>query len=302
MFRMLHPACDFQSRSWHSDSIIDMKPMPPWLTLTLSLVSVGVIVGSQMMRAAVPALDPLWWTLFGVASLAAAIVAWYDKNASAKAKENYEIKIQELETKYQNELDLQTSATRVALEDALDPLIESLGAVATAEDPKERHAKASQVVLQGLHAIAFAISKNGARIRANYFTVVLPSPRHEDFRLVRTQSTGRSGKPRDEFNYKNEHDRGIFDMLMQDKTRFEPDIAAGLPPGMDPDRNRDYCTFISVPARVGQYVEGLVTVDAPTEGDLSESDIPFIRAVATVIATASVLAADVPQPQTIDPR
>ncbi|MHA7297724.1 GAF domain-containing protein [Pseudarthrobacter sp. MDT3-1] len=274
-----------------------MKPMPPWLILTLSLASVGVIVGSQVMRAAVPAMDPLWWTLFGIASLGAAIVAWYDKHASARAKENYETKIQALRTEHQNELDLQTSATRVALEDALDPLIESLGAVATADNPKERHARASQVVLQGLHAIAFAISKNGTRIRTNYFTVVLPSPRHEDFRLVRTQSIGRSGKPRDEFNLNNELDRDIFHMLMQDKTRFEPNIATTLPPGMDPDRNRDYCTFISVPARVGQNVEGLVTVDAPTEGDLSESDIPFIRAVATVIATASVLAADASQSQ-----
>jgi len=37
-------------------------------------------------------------------------------------------------------------------------------------------------------------------------------------------------------------------------------------------------------------VQGIVTVDALCEGDLSEDDLPFIRAVATVIATAGVLA------------
>jgi hypothetical protein len=272
-----------------SYSLTAMKPLKPWLTLALTLTGIVSAGAGQFLRTITSNGWETFWLVISIVGLVlAAVVAWVEKVAKDRSQESHTDELKRLADAHQLELQLQTAAARVALEDALDPLIESLGKVSTV--PREQRGDAAnQVLVQGLHAITHVVGRPGARIRASFFKVLLGGER-QGLRAARIQSIGRSGRPRDAFHAGTPEGNAVFDMLMKDEILFAKNIRTETPTGMDMSRGRDYETFISAPARIEDRIEGMVTVDGPLEGDLSEADLPFIRAVSTVIATAAVLA------------
>jgi len=266
-----------------------MKPLKPWVSLALTLTGIVSAGAGQFLRTITFNGWETFWLVISIFGLVlTAVVAWVEKVAKDRSQESHAEEVERLTEAHELEIQLQTAAARVALEDALDPLIESLGKVSTVPEDQRGDA-ANQVLVQGLHAITHVVGKPGARIRASFFKIHLGGER-QGLRAARTQSIGRSGRPRDAFHAGTPEGDAVFGMLVKDEVLFARNIKTDTPPGMDMGRPRDYETFISAPARIENQIEGMVTVDGPLEGDLSEADLPFIRAVSTVIATAAVLA------------
>jgi putative methionine-R-sulfoxide reductase with GAF domain len=84
----------------------------------------------------------------------------------------------------------------------------------------------------------------------------------------------------------------VFGLLEKDQPYFCEDVRTQPPPGWDASRDRDYRTFISVPARVGGRSMGMVTADAPEVGDLNEQNEALLRVFGTVIAASMMLTED----------
>lgn len=171
----------------------------------------------------------------------------------------------------------------VTMVDALDPLMESLGQLVTC--PEADRAVAARALTE--KALTAASQILGAkRTRASYFEVQMDEPR----RVVPAGSIGRAGRPRTTFRSGTVAGDYVLGMLERDEHFFCHDTATSAPPGWDASRDRSYRTFLTVPARAGDLVAGMVTVDAPTPGDLAEEDRAFLRVIGTIIAAADLIA------------
>lgn len=103
--------------------------------------------------------------------------------------------------------------------------------------------------------------------------------------LIPHKSVGRKDAP-DKF-VDGDGARGdeVFAWLGHGKPLFEPDITLSELPGVDKSGD-GYKTFISVPLLANEKAYGMLTVDAPTPGDLDESDTAIIEVFASLLATA----------------
>jgi hypothetical protein len=172
----------------------------------------------------------------------------------------------------------------VAVNDAIDPLIDKLGSLATST-PEYRIAGARALVTQAL-ASATRVVGSGRR-RACFFQLESHDGKRK---LIPYEHTGRHGKPKTVFVEGTENGDFVFNLLESDEPYFCPDIKTDPPRGSDNTRTRGYRTFISVPAGAGGESFGMVTIDAPSPGDLNERDIPLMMVFGSVIAVGVILA------------
>jgi hypothetical protein len=171
----------------------------------------------------------------------------------------------------------------VVINDALDPLVETLGALV--QCPADgRNAAFERLVVQALNSAANAIGTG--RTRTNFFRI--EQARDEPL-LQCHSSAGRHTKPRTVFRRADEDGRWVFGLLERDEHWFCHDVAAAPPPGWDAARDRTYETFISVPARFGERAFGMITADAPKSGELNEQDAPLLRVFGTIVALGVIL-------------
>ena len=84
---------------------------------------------------------------------------------------------------------------------------------------------------------------------------------------------------RHEFNY-DEQGRHTLDKILANKHVWCPDAKRKPTPGLELDRS--YKCYLSVPIRVNGQVEGMLTCDAKSRGDLSEKMGPVLRMTAIV--------------------
>ena len=105
--------------------------------------------------------------------------------------------------------------------------------------------------------------------------------------FVPWDSTGRGDRPVSEFL---EGDGGegeeVWMRAREGQERFVPDITTADLPHFDRTRVRHYRTFIPVPIILGGLPVGLLTINAPKPGDLVESDVDTMFAIADLIAAA----------------
>lgn len=173
----------------------------------------------------------------------------------------------------------------VALNDALDPLAERL-AIIVSKPREQRKQEAGALVSQALACAASIFGRD--RTRACYFEADgLSDPP----RVKPVAFAGRSGKPRSVFRAGTPEGNFVIGMLERDETYFCVDVETEPPPGWDPGRPRGYRTFLAVPARAadGEAV-GMITVDAPTPGDLRGSDAALLRVFGTILAVGIKIA------------
>ena len=168
----------------------------------------------------------------------------------------------------------------VAMNDALDPIVGLLGQIAVEPAKRQRNTLRAQAVPLVLATSAALIGPE--RARACWFELDAGPPR----RLVPQQSVGRSGAASTVFEEGTPAGDAALAMVLADDDLLVHDVAAVPPPGWAPDQERDYRCFAAVPVTAGVTAYGMVTLDAPDPGDLSQHDLRLLRLMARSLAVA----------------
>lgn len=243
----------------------------PWRWIAAALVFVVLSpVAAALARFADGTWLYVWIVIQAVATgLAFVIPQWRQVVATRSESEAAE---RELETRVE---------TRVAMNDALDPIVRHLGEIALEEDPTTREQLRAQTVPLVLKTAAEAIGPD--RSRACWFRLEAGPPK----RLVPgSAAVGRAGSATTTFTEGTAAGDAAIDMVLADEDRLCEDIDAAPPPGGDSPKNRDYATFISVSVIAGDTAYGMLTLDAVEPGTLSVQDLGLLRLMAGLLAVA----------------
>ena len=169
---------------------------------------------------------------------------------------------------------------RVAMNDALDPIVRQLGRIAVADGRREREELREQTIPMVLYSAALLIGPD--RVRACWFRLDDGSPRA----LRPVLHEGRAGPPRTTFFERTPRGNIAFELLATNTHLFCEDVRTSPPPGWDPAHPHEYQTFLAVPVVAGDEAYGMLTVDSLLSGDLSEGDVPLLRLLAGLLADA----------------
>lgn len=170
--------------------------------------------------------------------------------------------------------------TRVAMNDALDPILRLLGTLALEPDAVTRNESRAQAIALVLKTAAEFIGPE--RSRACWFRLEPGPPKQ----LVPDQFAGRAGSPSTTFTEGTPAGDAAIGMVLVDQDRLCEDIETGPPPGWDSTKQRDYRTFISVSVIAGDTAYGMLTLDALEPGALTVEDKGLLRLMAGVLAVA----------------
>ncbi len=170
--------------------------------------------------------------------------------------------------------------TRVAMNDALDPILRLLGNLALEGDEVVRNQMRAQAIPLVLKTAAEFIGPD--RSRACWFKLEPGPPR----RLEPTDFAGRAGSPSTTFTAGSPAGDAAIGMVLADEERLCEDIETAPPPGWDSTKERDYRTFISVSVIAGDTAYGMLTLDALDAGTLDAEDKGLLRLMAGVLAVA----------------
>lgn len=166
--------------------------------------------------------------------------------------------------------------------DGLEPLLQQLVTVSEATPGEERNKQVTALVRVAMEAARHMAGQR--RVRATYYRVH-PRKGQKRERLIAMYHTGRGTKPKTEFVRGSDAGDYVFKTLNANETIFIEDTQGCDLPGWNSTRVRDYKTFISVPVRGEQKIYGMLTVDAPTVGELTENDEMFVRCVGLLLAS-----------------
>ena len=163
----------------------------------------------------------------------------------------------------------ETSQLSIAISDAIQPMADWVAAMPT--QPLVKRKNTLTKVMGRACTGAILLFQEVTNIR-----VVIYRLNEDRDTLVVDQHHGRAKKP-GSFK-KGDLGRGdaAFEMLTSGEPLFEPDA----PPG------RSYRTFIAAPIAADGRGYGMLTIDAPNVGDLSESDMSLVVVLATLLAIA----------------
>jgi hypothetical protein len=170
--------------------------------------------------------------------------------------------------------------TVLRMNDALDPVVRLLGAIALEPDDVVREQLRAKAVPLVLLTAAELIGPE--RARACWFPLVEGPPRQ----LLPADSAGRSGAPTTTFTEHTVAGDAALDMVLSDQDRLCVDVDLDPPPGWDAERERDYRTFVAVPVVAADTAYGMVTLDALHPGDLDHDDVRLLRLMAGALAVA----------------
>ena len=170
--------------------------------------------------------------------------------------------------------------TRVAMNDALDPILRLLGNLALEPDEIIRNQLRAQTIPLVLKTAAEFIGPD--RSRACWFRLEPGPPAH----LTPTDFAGRAGSPSTTFVSGTASGDAAIGMVLADEDRLCDDVLTDPPPGWDSTKERDYRTFISVSVIAGDTAYGMLTLDALEPGDLTVEDKGLLRLMAGMLAVA----------------
>lgn len=243
---------------------------PPWITpvLTGVFIVTTTVAGSQVsgtegrMRA--------WWV---VAQAVTAMLAFTIPTiANLRTQRRFQAS-QEARIAARTEM-------RVAMNDALDPVVRHIGRIAAAEHRRDRLQLQAQAVPFVLTAATAIIGAE--RTRACWYVLEDGRPR-----VVRPVTyVGRAGRAHTEFVEGTRAGDAVLAMIEQDQVQYFRDVKVAPPPGWDPTLAHDYRTFVSVPAIAGDVAYGMLTLDSLHPGDLTRDDARLLRLLAGLLADA----------------
>ena len=212
-------------------------------------------------------------TVWIVVQAAVSVLAW-----SVPAIQSFISRVR-LHTLEEAEVEGRADA-RVAMNDALDPVMGLLGRVVTASSARRRRSYIDQALGAVLATMATLLGSD--RSRACWFKFNAGPPKT----LTPDGYHGRSGSPSSVFVEGTTSGDAALSMALTGGDRICEDIDKEPPPGWDTSKTRDYKTFISVSVVAGDKVFGMLTLDSMAPGDLTDDDLRLLRLLAGALAVA----------------
>lgn len=170
--------------------------------------------------------------------------------------------------------------TRVAVNDALDPIVRLLGSLAVETDALRLVELRAEAVPLVLKTAAEFVGPD--RSRACWFRLVDGPPRA----LEPTSFAGRAGSPSTRFVEGTPAGDATIGLVLADEDYGCADVLADPPAGWDTTKTRDYRAFISVSVTAGDTALGMLTLDAVEHGTLDDDDVGLLRLMAGLLAVA----------------
>jgi GAF domain-containing protein len=240
-----------------------------YLTTAISLAGVALATWCAAQAGSAVAGRP-WWALGAVAaSVTAAGVPAYEQ-----------IRKERLRAQAQQAAVDAAVAMRVTMNDALDPIVRQLGRVATAPGRHEREAlqeAATAMVVDSAAQLA-----GSGRVRACLFRFAPGTPRV----LVPAQYSGRVDDPLEPITEGTVEGDLVFGMIRHNQHLFCADLDTSPPPGWRVTAPQTYQSFAAVPVAAGQNAFGMLMVDALEKDGIRPTDVPLVRLLAGMLATA----------------
>lgn len=176
---------------------------------------------------------------------------------------------------------------KLVVYDQLGPLARELTLFARLNVPDRRARLAQALQVATNCAVGLAHS---TRVRA---TVYRRTKTQEGFDCFEPHtSQGRGDRPQTIFvkGAGSEEGDDVWKRAEEDVPRFVRSVKKEVKkknlPGWDETRVRSYKTFITVPIRAGDDLVGLLTINAPKPGDLSNNDVLTMQVMAGLLGTA----------------
>lgn len=184
------------------------------------------------------------------------------------------------------ELRQRAGELKVVMHDCLQPLARCILSLVTKTTQTKRMHALPNVLWTILTAAIAVTATDGSR--ASFFRRVTKNG--EDL-LVPDEvlSIGRGDAPVSRFARSDGEGKDVWRAAEADQVVFYPDILTAGPPDLDRDRERHYRTFITAPIQVKGSLAGLLTINAPSPGDLTDDDVGIMRVLATLAGVAITL-------------
>lgn len=240
---------------------------------------INISASISLAALAVSAAVAHGWVRFGLAVGAIAVTViqqvaqWRRDRADEGITENAEQLAEDVLT-----------TTHAALSGAFVPLLRVLAQIEEAENEARRSRLRAAAIASVVHAAPAVLGPD--RTRACYFAL-----EYEPGGLARLRfhsSAGREDEPRTRFDPQTPSGEAAMKMVVEDGHTFCEDTELSPPPGWE-DHPHQYRTFISVPVRGDQIIVGMLTVDAPSPGDLSiRRDLPILLVLARILAVSQI--------------
>lgn len=244
---------------------MDPQPVRTYVTTAVTVAALVLAALASILSGTTHGSARAWWIAANLAGVATAtVVQAIEQRRRERRRHAAEIVAVDM---------------RVAMNDALDPIVRQLGRIALAER-RHRDEVREQTVPMVLYSAALLIGPD--RVRACWFRLAGGTPRE----LRPVLHEGRAGAPHTVFVERTPAGDSVFELLANNTHRFCYDVQQNPPPGWDPVHPHDYRTFLAVPVVAASTAYGLLTVDSLEPGDLTEGDVPLLRLLAGLLADA----------------
>jgi GAF domain-containing protein len=170
--------------------------------------------------------------------------------------------------------------TRVAVNDALDPVVHLLGNLSREPVGPQRHQMRAQAIPLVLATAAELIGPE--RSRACWFPL-RPGP---PARLEPADFAGRAGAPSRVLTEGTVVGDAAIRLVLTGGDFLCEDVTTDPPPGWDHDKELEGRTFIAVSVTAGDTAFGMLTLDAGEPRSLSVDDVGLLRLMAGLLAVA----------------
>lgn len=188
-----------------------------------------------------------------------------------------------LEAAAKREFKSQSAEMKALMHACMQPLARSLIVLASKTTKPARVGPLESVLWTTLTA-AISLTRTD-RSRASFFKAVREGG--EDVLIPHpTLTTGRGDAPMSRFVRSSGEGMEVWRRATAGEVTFYPNILTDPPPGMDGERDRHYQTFITAPVETRGELVGLLTINAPHPGDLTEDDCGVMRVLATLVGVA----------------
>ena len=124
--------------------------------------------------------------------------------------------------------------------------------------------------------------------RASYFRVV-PGSNPRQMSHVVSDSRERTDESSSLFTEGGDDDQDVWEILNTGGDRFVPDSIKNPPMGFDKEKPRAYATYITVAVTAGIVPMGILTINAPTPGELADVDVASMRVLARLMGAVEAL-------------
>ena len=171
----------------------------------------------------------------------------------------------------------------MTLSHAFQPIIDELARM-NVTPTNQREKRFQKIVGLVAHAVVKFILAEDRQHRVVVYSVA--HKQGQKRRLVVETYSGRKDEPRTIADGDGGRGQRIFQWLDQAvDADFVADLGQTPPPSGEPIP-RAYSTYIATPIKSNGKTYGLLAVDAPSPGDLDESDLPAISVLASLLSAA----------------